>query len=153
MTPANPLTTHRGRPQINAAATALGIGAPDRPATLSEGASKYWDQWEPVLVQANLLSPVDSASFTELCETAALIDDLRARLREDGPLTTNQYGAATASGAAKLLLDNQRLLLQLMRRFGLTPSDRSTMRTQLPPTAPDDPLMAMFARRAERNAN
>jgi P27 family predicted phage terminase small subunit len=151
MTPANPLTTHRGRPQSNAAATALGVGSPERPLTLSEGAAKYWDQWEPVLVQANLLSPVDSASFTELCETAALIDDLRARLREDGLLTVNQYGAATASGAAKLLLDNQKMLLSLMRRFGLTPSDRSTMRTQLKPTPEDDPLMKMFAARLVRN--
>ena len=144
---ADPSKTNRGRPTANSAAAAMGVGMPPQPKTLSERAKYYWGYFGKILTTRNLLSPADLISFTEFCEMCSEIDALKAFLREHGEFVKTHHGTEMARAQTKQLFRTRQLALKVGDRFGLSPSARSTMRTQAEQTPADDPLLKMFAKR------
>ncbi len=137
------------RPKSNSAVAAFGVGAPPKPRGLSKEASKAWDYHAPLLVAANVLSPLDLGSFAMYCEVCGEIAELRAHISEHGEFVSGKHGERL-SAQGRQLHRLRGMLLIVARQFGLTPASRATMKTSTPQTAENDPLLIMFQKRAER---
>lgn len=143
--------TNWKRPTTHSAALALGVGTPPRPDDLSERGAFFWDYYAPMLADKKLLSPADFALFAEFCELCGEIKALKADIAKNGGYFVDSKGDEKARPQAKMLFSARNQLVQLCKRFGLSPADRANMRTMNSETPQDDPLLKMFAARQSRN--
>jgi len=148
---ANLEATNWRRPATNPAALAVGIGIPPRPDDLSEQACYWWDYYAPMLADKKLLSPADAALFREFCELCGEIQKLKADIAKNGGYCVDSKGDEKARPQTKQLFSCRGQLISMCRRFGLSPADRSNMRTMGDQTPTEDPLLKMFEARQRRN--
>ena len=107
---------------------------PRRPATLSPGAARAWDQIIPKLHALGVIAAVDVTALTMLVETIALWKHATAEMnrigqviKADGRIRRNPYlliASRAADQVAKMLAE-----------FGMTPSSRSRVQATAAPVA------------------
>lgn len=108
-------------------------GLPDRPSDLADDAAAEWDRIVPVLHAAGLLSTVDRAALVAYCrafgrhEQASRDVDSRGMLIEEpiqsarGEIVGYRIKANPSLAIAR---EQAKVIVQLLRGFGLTPADR-----------------------------
>lgn len=108
---------------------AVDLGMPPCPAWLKGKARKHWDTLGPKLVQAGLLSVVDSDVFLLHCDNMAAYEEVQEKLQD-----INSWVATTPNKfevqSAWLQIRNklQELIIKTAREFGLTPASRSSVK-------------------------
>lgn len=113
---------------------------PTVPKDLSVSARKVWKRLGPQLLRYNLMSVVFSDAFEDLCETIADVKTLRralrarqALMRDQGQPESDAWQTSTPNGMPvqhplALNLRNARAdMLNLVKQFGLTPSEQANV--------------------------
>jgi P27 family predicted phage terminase small subunit len=106
-------------------------GVPEAPAYLSKNERAAWDRFVEVLSKMRVLTTADFAALEQLACAFAEAKELRAFIRKNGRV----YEMFTEHGAKMrrphpeltLLAKADRQVINLLGRFGLTPSDRSNV--------------------------
>lgn len=102
--------------------TAYGGGPPE---WLGDEAKAVWKQMAPALQKAGLLTVLDVAAFTCLCQCAAEIEIASKILKQDGHvITSGDKGYKQQHPAVGMLRSAWRMLLSFAGEFGLTPASR-----------------------------
>lgn len=122
--------THRPR-RAKAQAGPLRCGKPKMPTDISKGAAEHWDHFANVLMAHQVLTPHHERPLREICETVALIDQLRRHVAKHGAVigTTNTRGdpKSVSNPAVGLLLQAKKTLFNELAHFGLTPRSIGTV--------------------------
>lgn len=110
--------------------------APEKPAELSDEASREWDRIVPGLERLDLLKPQDYAALVTHCETWATYVASKAIVRADGILLTNPDNGRRYKNPALSAMEAAAAQLRAScREFGLTPSSEQNLGR---PVAEDD---------------
>lgn len=112
----------------------------DPPDDLAPEAAEHWRRLAPICDGMGVLTVADGDAMRGLCETLAEVRSLRRLIAEYGGYTFETMNAAggrmlRAYPEVAILSDAERRLLEYLRRFGLTPADRS--RVSAAPAAPE----------------
>jgi P27 family predicted phage terminase small subunit len=99
------------------------VGSPEKPDWLDADASEAWDTLEGLLTERWVLSRADGPALEVLCATYSSWR-AAAGLAKDGPSVETQIGGFKPSPELQAVDRLGRLLLSLLREFGLTPSSR-----------------------------
>lgn len=107
--------------------------APEKPVRLTKRAAAIWGELAPKLSRIGLLTEVDGPAFTDLCETEALLEHVRAaRRRKRRLLARAASGYESPQALVSLELRLLRELRNMRRLFGLSPSDRASLHIKPP---------------------
>jgi P27 family predicted phage terminase small subunit len=101
------------------------VGSPEKPDWLDAVASEAWDTLEGLLTERRVLSRADGAALELLCSTYSGWRSAAAALAKDGPAVETSIGGFKPSPELQAVDRLGRLLLSLLREFGLTPSSRA----------------------------
>lgn len=99
------------------------------PVTLSDGAMDVWRRLAPDLHDKGVLTPWDTDVFALYCENVATWHECKA-------LLGGEYTARGAAGGVikspywQIMRDAQADILRIASRFGLTPSDRASLKVE-----------------------
>lgn len=147
--------SHRALP-VNEPQYAVGI--PDRPAAMSAGARRIWDQLVIEMAPTGVLRTVDALALAQLCEDQSTLNELRAGLRKMTAEIARQAksGNKKLPGGALLALsrsiEGRRTLATIRelssqiivqrREFGLTPASNGRVQAHGVSVFAIDPLEA-----------
>jgi P27 family predicted phage terminase small subunit len=111
------------------------------PPHLGKAARAAWLAVAPVLDRMGVLTEADEWAMEAMCECHAELAALRATLAARGgrtyEVTTREGGTVRrAYPEAAQLADAERRFLEYLRRFGLTPADRTRVSAAPPADAP-----------------
>lgn len=108
------------------------------PEDLSSDALAVWESLAPDLIAKGVLTPWDVHAFALYCDAVARTDEARRHLDEEGTVVEQpvfdrngrqQEGRRTVRSLwTQVLSDNRAAVIALGTRFGLTPSERSTLK-------------------------
>jgi phage terminase small subunit len=93
-----------------------------KPATLSKGASRMWDQWVPICVHMGTMTPADVEPMAMMCELQATLH--RAAALKDHPKTFDK--------AVSLERNHASIIRQYYALFGLDPVSRARIQVKTP---------------------
>ena len=107
------------------------------PVGLSEAAAEVWDRLAPDLIAKEVLTPWDVDEFVGFCDAVARRDKARAKLDADGEVieaAVFDHGKPTGT---RIVLNpwwqvwkaSNDAVMKYGARFGLSPSERSQIRT------------------------
>jgi P27 family predicted phage terminase small subunit len=102
------------------------------PPCLSGRALEEWHRIGPDLEAKGLLTAWDIGPFTIYCESVQAFEDAQRAVSEHGMLVPGRNGLLVKNPAVQLARDAAMLLLASAARFGLTPSDRSSLTLRRP---------------------
>ncbi len=139
------LEGNRGHRPIDLGATFRPeVGLPSVPKDLSAGARKVWKRLAPELLRYNLMSAVYSDVFEDLCETVALVKELRhslrARqnlLRAEGKDVAEAFEVKTPGGMPvqhpryQVFKSERQMMYTLLGKFGLSPAEQANVTTAI----------------------
>ena len=101
------------------------------PPELKGRARKYWNKRAPVLLEAGLLTVVDTPLLAEMCETEAEYWDARDDVRKNGQRLIGYTEAGQVhreNPCVKIGSDAQKRLKALRVEFGMSPSSRTRVK-------------------------
>ena len=110
------------------------------PAWLEPKEAEVWRRRAPALAAMKVLTAADSAALELLCEIEVEIAEIRARIKRDGRVSKTggaKYKAVKAHPLEQALRDRRAMRIELLAKFGMTPSDRT--RLKVDPPKPKDP--------------
>ena len=103
------------------------LGKAEMPDFLSPEVVKLWKQYAPELEKRKLLDELSAPLFAGLCQQTATVRELNEILRRDGMVITGRGGRQVPHPAFAALRSSQKICLQLMREFGMTPASRARL--------------------------
>jgi len=106
-----------------------------RPKWLVGDARKEWDRIAPKLFKEGLLTDLDRVPLALYCQAYA--DFLEAHRLTRSPLIKTTNGNVVQNPAVGLANNAWRRCLHLAGKFGMTPSDRNSVRAVEKPTTDD----------------
>lgn len=113
-------------------------GEPKMPPGMPKQAQKLWKVILPQLVKARNAVEIDSTELAAMCRWWAIYNDLMTRVEAEKPYDENtdviQWRLEKRARAAWQSFDS------IACRFGMTPADRSRLRSETPATRIADPL-------------
>jgi P27 family predicted phage terminase small subunit len=118
------------------------------PAWLSAEAKRVWSKLAPICQRMGVLTDADEPMFAAFCDAYATFRACHEIIAKEGRIQ-KKYNAKThdcyedARPEVKMLVDAQKLMLQIGARFGLNPSDRS--RIAVGKKEDEDPFAALGA--------
>ena len=95
------------------------------PAELSPAALKEWERVRSLLVDAGVVSVLDTTALIAYCETYATWADAMSRLRRTGMILKNEKGVLYRNPLIRVANDAQDRMVKLLAEFGMTPSSRT----------------------------
>jgi hypothetical protein len=113
--------------RLNPAEPTPPAGPIAKPATLSAGAARMWDEWMPICLHMGTVTPADAEPFAMMCELQATLH--RAAALKDSP--------KTFAKAVSLERTHAPIIRQYYALFGLDPVSRARIqvRTAEPPAS------------------
>ncbi|MGI8310681.1 phage terminase small subunit P27 family [Saccharopolyspora hattusasensis] len=105
------------------------------PEWLSDEAKKIWERLAPGLIARNVLTPWDADAFTVLCESLARYKAATALVNGSALLVQGSTGLVR-NPALQVQSEAERAFLTYAARFGLTPSDRQALKTEVADAKP-----------------
>src|SRR5574343_1262241 len=107
------------------------LKAPDKsPQPKSEIPKQVWEELAPLLLEAGLLTDVDGIAFGLLCKDIADLEKVEAKLvKIDTWVDTTPNGYLVQSVWLNIRNRLHDDILKLCKEFGMTPSSRSTLKT------------------------
>lgn len=130
----------KNKDRINWDAPVPNLTSIEPPVPLSNGAMFWWNKYADDFKKHDILSDWDLPALAQLCDSLALYFEYRDLLEEevyeiknkDGEvIESKKYVARGSSGGVikspywQMMRDAQAIAIQIMSRFGMTPSDRS----------------------------
>jgi len=100
----------------------------EKPADLSDGASKIWDQIHDDLYGIGLLTNIDVNSLVMYCEAYAQWKEAHSQVIKNGPIYKDKKGVVKANPYIRIAQNSFDQVKSLMTQFGMTPSARSGIR-------------------------
>lgn len=119
-------------------AVELEVCRPERPPWMSDDAGRHWDRLCDQLEAAGMLSAVDGDGLCLLCEAIAEYQAASDEVAADGLTAMSEKGGTYISAAACLRSAAWKKIETMLRRFGMTPSARASMRMRSDGEAPDE---------------
>ena len=118
-------TYRKDRKKNRPAKKVFRIGCPDKPDFLTGLASKFWDNWAPELVKQGILTPLDMAIFTGLCQSYAdyVMACQEVNKLDDKFLKTSQ-GNVKPHPWIEVKNKSFNNFVQCAKEMGLTPASR-----------------------------
>ena len=125
-------------------------GVPRCPEYLSEYAREEWAYYAPILQKMKLVSIADRNALATLCEALGRYREAEEAINEEGAVVDTLLGFKTVDGEKepmyvkkpnpwlKVSNDAVSQMLKLFSRFGLTPSDRVSLRVEDEKDQPND---------------
>jgi P27 family predicted phage terminase small subunit len=120
------------------------VGMPSVPKDMSPGARKVFKRLGTELLRYNLMSVVYSDIFEDLCETVALVKELRHSLRSRANLLlaekkdpASAYMVNTPNGMPvqhpqyQILKAERQMMYSLLAKFGLSPAEQASVTTAI----------------------
>ena len=95
------------------------------PPELSPAALKEWGRVRSLLVDAGIVSVLDTTALIAYCETYATWADAMAKLRRTGMILKNEKGVLYRNPLIRVANDAQDRMVKLLAEFGMTPSSRT----------------------------
>ena len=108
---------------------------PSRPKWLVGDARKEWDRVAPKLFKAGLLTDLDRVPLAFYCQAYA--DYLEAFALKRTPMIRTTNGNIVQNPAVGLLNSAESRCVRLAARFGMSPTDRNSVRAVEKPTTDD----------------
>lgn len=105
------------------------LGKP--PPELSLPAKRIWHKYGKQLRELGVMTRIDEASFAAFCQTYARWLEVNTYLRDAPLLLENAKGGLAINPALKLLDTLQTALMRVAGDFGLSPSSRSKITTNI----------------------
>jgi P27 family predicted phage terminase small subunit len=102
-------------------------GAIVPPRELDEYAQSVWDRLAPDLIAKSVLTAWDVDQFATFCESASTYKTAREHLNRDGLTAVGAAGGVIKSPYWQIMRDAADIMTKVGGRFGLTPSDRSSL--------------------------
>jgi P27 family predicted phage terminase small subunit len=99
-------------------------GGPDKPDWLSPEASAEWDRLLAMLLERRTISRADGAMLAMLCSTYAAWRTAIAAEAKVGAVTETATGGFKQSPESLAANQLGKLLITMLREFGLTPASR-----------------------------
>lgn len=124
-------------PQYDRDMASLPLGTPDKPASLSPGASAIWDVYVPMLAESpDLISILDGSLLADFCELESEKNILLGAMYEEATAAAKEAknGCKKAAMAKVMMqyshtLDKMRTRINTLRKeFGGTPGARSSLK-------------------------
>lgn len=109
------------------------------PEFLTKMARKEWRRMVPLLVESNLLSMVDLASFSMYCQAYGRWMDAEAALKAEGSVVMDRFGFPKINPQQQIADKAMDQVRQFGTEFGLTPSSRSRVKAG-PSASTEDPF-------------
>jgi P27 family predicted phage terminase small subunit len=107
--------------------SAEGLPKAKMPADLSPAAKIIWKREAPGLKRRGLLDALSAPLFIMLVEQLATVNELNEVVRKDGLVITGRGGRQVAHPALSALRSSGKIVLQLLKEFGMTPTSRARM--------------------------
>jgi P27 family predicted phage terminase small subunit len=111
------------------------IGAPAAPTGLGKIGRAKWKQLAPRLSKLGLLTEQDLEALSLLCEAYDEKESCEKTLKKEGDYYLTASGLIRVHPAVTRLQRCIDRIRNLMASFGMTPSDRSSMKVQTAPSA------------------
>jgi len=117
----------RGHRPLNDREPVALIGAPTMPSHLDALARREWRKLVPLLLAMRVLAESDGLALATLCSNSANIIRAQTELAKSKSLliATGPNGYRQQHPLISVLHSEQRMLIVLLREFGLTPSSRT----------------------------
>jgi P27 family predicted phage terminase small subunit len=104
---------------------------------LSQPVKKIWRTLGARLSDAGIVNKIDSIAFEMLVRAVVEYEQAETTLAKSGPLLTGERGADYYNPAWAVRNKASKVLLQLLKEFGLTPGSRSAVRVVKPAKSAD----------------
>jgi len=104
------------------------------PDWLSEDARAVWDRYAPSLIARGVMTYWDVDAFAVVCNALARYRDA-CMLVDASSVLIGSSGRLEPNPALKIVKDAEDTFLRYAARFGLTPSDRQAIKTEVAPHA------------------
>jgi P27 family predicted phage terminase small subunit len=101
------------------------------PEWLSAGALEVWDRLVPSLTAQGVLTAWDRDEFAGFCAAVDKHAQAQAEMRGQELVVEGRQGGLVKNPLLQVIRDQALLMIQFGARFGLTPSDRASIK--LPP--------------------
>lgn len=95
------------------------------PQELSPDARAEWDRVRKLLLDAGIVSVLDTAALVAYCETYATWADATQKVRKTGAVLKKGNGDLYRNPFLRVANDAQDRMIKLMAEFGMTPSSRT----------------------------
>ncbi len=112
-------------------------GAPRRPSWLAGDGRRAWEHLTPKLVAMGVLTKVDGNALARYCAMWASWRSLTTFIEQHGTTYTVDQGDVKPYPQVKQSQNLADQLLRLEQQFGLTPSARARMTTEITQEKPD----------------
>ena len=133
---------HKKNPRrLNANEPTPASGPVQPPSTLSDAALAVWERLGPDLQRTGVLTPWDADEFAVVCDAVARWQEASRVLDEEGPTGVNRFGERIVSPWFRVWMDASSALAKFGGRFGLSPSDRATLKVGDADTQKEDDIL------------
>lgn len=105
-------------------------GLPKKPK-MSKVAGAEWDRLAPMLDKIGLLTQIDLTAFVAYCECFADYRRAQKDIEKYGTVILMDGGLLKKNPAVQMRNDSLRLMRQFMVEFGITPSSRARVASQM----------------------
>lgn len=102
------------------------------PRALDGYAQSVWDRLAPDLIAKRVLTAWDVDQFATFCEAASTYKEAREHLTAEGLTARGAAGGVIKSPYWQIMRDAADIMTKVGGRFGLTPSDRSSLTIERP---------------------
>lgn len=99
----------------------------ESPRVLDEYAASVWERLAPDLIAKKVLTAWDVDQFATFCEAASTYKEAREHLSVEGLTARGAAGGVIKSPYWQIIRDAADIMTRVGGRFGLTPSDRSSL--------------------------
>lgn len=105
---------------------------PDCPEHLQGAARTEWKRITEELVKLKLISNVDRAALASYCEAWGMLVKASKKLKTQGEVITSDEGGMYQNPWLSIRNKSMEQVLKFSAEFGMTPSSRSRIKTEIP---------------------
>jgi len=116
----------------------VGVGSP--PAWLDRMAKLHWKELQPELERIGVLTIADRPGYTMLCQAWSEWRKSVRMMGDNDAIFVAKSGYTQVTGYVSMERQRKQDYQKLAAKFGLTPSDRTTIKAVAPPKPNNDPL-------------
>jgi P27 family predicted phage terminase small subunit len=103
-------------------------GRPPKPENLNPRAAQIWDELADTLTDHNMVATIDALALRLLAETIADYEEARAEVIAFGLTVDTPNGCPVQNPAVGIMNRQREAAVKLLRKFGMTPLDRTGLK-------------------------
>jgi P27 family predicted phage terminase small subunit len=133
-----------GKRRLNDAEPKPIMGVPECPDYLDEVAKKEWGRLTTILTAMKVLTEADYIALANLCQAYSTLMNAQRQMNKTGILYKTKSGYIQQSPLLGIIGAQTRIVNDLLREFGLTPSSRTRIMIEKEDDGHDE-LMAILS--------